>query len=157
MYPPLGPFGLPPIPKASRAWMAPTSYESNRQTHSTSSLPPSLRTATEPGPPFPLKTHALKDILFQHCMHGGTRSKWTRWRSNTPAFVPLALVCTGGHTHQPFSAQRQQGSWRFDKACEAAYPQLLCTNISRCVLDMARATGMDTSIRADQAARRSAF
>jgi hypothetical protein len=71
------------------------------------------------------------DIFFQHCMHGGTRDKWTRLRcSPSHAYQSLALVCDRSHTHEQWGPS---GRGKFFTADEAAFPDVLCSRIANIV------------------------
>jgi len=72
----------------------------------------------------------VDDVLFAHCMFGGTRNKVTRlrcWPAQT--FVGIAKFCDGGHVHAPWG--RTGGV--FATAQETAYPEQLCIALARSV------------------------
>ncbi|CAE7450708.1 unnamed protein product, partial [Symbiodinium necroappetens] len=49
------------------------------------------------------------EVLFDHCMHGGTRDKCTRWWCSDHFFDSLALRCSKDHPH---------ASWRLPTLCD---------------------------------------
>ena len=80
-----------------------------------------------------LKCPTAGDILFQHCMHGGHRDKWTRLRSSPmPAFAPLSRTCDNSHPHKPWGSS---APGKFATAEEAEFPDVLCDRIAACVRD----------------------
>ena len=73
--------------------------------------------------------NALHSVLFDNCMHGGSRQKRTRIDCTTSAYNDLALDCDGGHEHQPYNI-KFDGHWKFDTAAEGAYPDVLCQRMA---------------------------
>ena len=61
--------------------------------------------------------------LFQACMHGSQRDKWSLWVANWLEVQSLSAVCDQKHEHAPWGRLRS-GAWA--TADEAAYPRLLC-------------------------------
>ena len=74
---------------------------------------------------------SVGDVMFQHCMHGGARDKWTRLRCYPASvFASLALSCNKDHVHKQWGAA---GPGRFYTADEAEFPPLLCSRIASLV------------------------
>ena len=69
--------------------------------------------------------------LFQGCMHGGTRDKWSLWIGNWNELLGLIAVCDGLHEHSPWG---RLGSGAWATAEEAAYTRLLCVRYLRLLL-----------------------
>eukprot|EP00435_Cladocopium_sp_Y103_P049576 s2642_g15.t1 len=73
---------------------------------------------------------------FDHCMHGGTRDKSTRWWSYNPRdpqanlFTSLNLQCDGSHSHSSWKPFRDGKRLRFPTTDEAKYPVLLCQRVA---------------------------
>ena len=67
------------------------------------------------------------EIILEHCMHGGTRDKSTRWWASDHVLSPLAMRCSRNHSHASWTPSIQSKKRaRFPTHEEAAYPQLLC-------------------------------
>ena len=64
--------------------------------------------------------------LFQGCMHGGTRDKWSLWLCNWTGLSVLRAVCDGKHEHAKWGVVSSAQGSSFATAEEAAYPRLLC-------------------------------
>ncbi|CAE7426050.1 unnamed protein product [Symbiodinium sp. CCMP2456] len=60
------------------------------------------------------------EVVFDACMHGGTRDKRALLWCSDDRFLPLALLCSRDHAHD-----------------EAAYPHLLCERMAYIVADLA--------------------
>ena len=85
------------------------------------------------------------DVDFQNCAHGGTRAKWTRFRTHMPYFAQLQAVCPGiseSHKHEPWGLIKSDGRVGFAIAAETAYPSILCRKMCSCVVDQAHAAGI---------------
>ena len=72
----------------------------------------------------------VQDKLYDACMHGGTRLKHQRLRSNISELQDMAGLCDGQHTHEPYTYSRTAG---FDTSKEAIYPWEFCENVARLV------------------------
>ena len=72
------------------------------------------------------------DVIFDACMHGGTRAKSTKLLVSDPAFSELAILCDGNHQHEAWTLERTQESWIFATAAEAAYATLFCNRYTEC-------------------------
>jgi hypothetical protein len=76
------------------------------------------------------------DSFFDHCMHGGTRDKSTRWWSYNPRqphvnlVASLSLQCDGQHQHASWKPIRHGKRIQFPTAEEAKYPFILCQRIA---------------------------
>jgi hypothetical protein len=86
---------------------------------------------------------ALSDVEFQHCMYGGKRDKWSKWKCVGSFLNHLAVSCDGKHEHAPwglvFDPITQTNS--FATAQEAEYPLELCRQVADSVLRAALANG----------------
>ena len=88
-------------------------------------------------------------ILFDHCMHGGTRDKSTRWWSYNPRqlhsnlFSILSLQCDGQHQHASWKPVRIGKRVQFPTAEEAKYPYIFCQGIAFILRDEAAARGFN--------------
>jgi hypothetical protein len=78
----------------------------------------------------------LIDVSFQHCMHGGTRNKWSTWKCTSPFMTHLSASCDGNHEHAPWGmvVDNETGNRHFATADEAEYPTLLCQKVANAVL-----------------------
>ena len=82
--------------------------------------------------PEAIELQQLPDVFvvdFQQCCHGGFRPVWRRWLTNAEELTVLSARCPGesaNHKHLGFQIRKEKGSWRFDTADEAAYPEKLC-------------------------------
>ena len=76
---------------------------------------------------------SLSEVFFHNCCHGGQRKKGTRWKSTPGVFATLAATCADDHEHLPYQVQQTNGSWSFDTAAEAAYPELLTRRVATAV------------------------
>ena len=65
-------------------------------------------------------------VVFQSCMHGGKRPKWSTWVTNVTELKDLSVQCDGSHAHEPWSMERDGRMWTFATEGEAEYPELLC-------------------------------
>ena len=72
------------------------------------------------------------DVIYDACMHGGTRAKSTKLLVSNPAFSKLAILCDGNHQHEAWALERTQESWIFATAAEAAYATLFCNRYTEC-------------------------
>ena len=75
------------------------------------------------------------EVLFDHCMHGGTRDKCTRWWCSDNFFDSLALRCSKDHPHASWKPRLTASSIDFPTHHEAAYPSLLCERIASLLAD----------------------
>lgn len=83
----------------------------------------------------------LEWVVFQACMHGSTRNKWTAWLSTKGVFSSMAMKCNGAHTHAGWNLVKVDGKWAFDTAAEAEYPRQLCSTAAQLVLACAIDSG----------------
>ena len=66
------------------------------------------------------------EVVFDACMHGGTRPKRTKLLSNCDGLLSMALMCDGSHPHQAWGLSKRDNNWVFATADEAAYPRAMC-------------------------------
>ena len=76
------------------------------------------------------------DVIFDSCMHGGTRAKSTKLRASASAFMTLGVECDGRHHHDAWTIERVNDSWTFATAAEAAYPAVLCNRYAECAASL---------------------
>ena len=81
----------------------------------------------------PAAEHLPEHIVYQACMHGGGRDKFTLLRASSEMLEPLAVLCDGSHRHQPWQPKSVGGKLLFPTHEEAAYPHLLCERIVGCL------------------------
>ena len=79
--------------------------------------------------------------VFQNCMHGSTRDKWTMLRGSTSLMEPLALLCDKKHRHGSWRPRAESGKIIFPTHSEAAYPELFCQRVSGLLMRDAVAKG----------------
>lgn len=79
-----------------------------------------------------------RDVLYDACMHGGSRKKATKLRVNFAEAEALALRCDMQHNHLPWSFDKDKG---FATASEAEYHHVLCTRLAACFAEAARSRG----------------
>ena len=89
----------------------------------------------------PASDHLPEHIVFQACMHGGGRDKFTLLRASSDMLQPLAVLCDGSHRHLPWQPKAMDGKLKFPTHEEAAYPHLLCDRIAGCLLQWFVAQG----------------
>ena len=66
-------------------------------------------------------------VIFDSCIHGGSRKKSTGLLTTLEALIALEGVCQGDHDHLEWGHVRNHdGTIVFDTSKEAAYPKLLC-------------------------------
>ena len=75
---------------------------------------------------------SFHEVIFDACMHGGTRAKSTKLLASSSQFSSLAAQCDGNHQHDPWTVERTNDSWVFATAAEAAYPTVLCNRYAEC-------------------------
>jgi hypothetical protein len=81
--------------------------------------------------------------VLQHCMHGGTRDKKSKFWSYNPRqphvnfLASLGLMCDQSHQHESWKPRWVDGKLFFPTAAEAAYPQILCQRLASLCLDEA--------------------
>ena len=78
---------------------------------------------------WPALVERFYEVLFQNCMHGGKRAKWSLWVSNWKALQGIAATCDGNHEHLPWGVKRTAEGTTFATAEEAEYPLLLCVRV----------------------------
>ena len=84
------------------------------------------------------------DTFLDHCMHGGSRDKASRFwsynpmRPNENMLQTLALKCDGSHIHKSWKPTFQNGVVSFPTKEEAAYPQILCERLASIFLYWAK-------------------
>jgi hypothetical protein len=87
------------------------------------------------------------DTFFDHCIHGGTRDKSTRWWNYNPRvpqvnlFASLGLQCDKQHQHASWKPIRQGKRVQFPTAEEAKYPFILCQRVAFILKQEAAARG----------------
>ncbi|CAE7243210.1 unnamed protein product [Symbiodinium sp. CCMP2592] len=79
-------------------------------------------------------------VVYDACMHGGTRDKTTLLWCSADWFQPLALRCSRDHQHTSWKPRLQPHATSFPTADEAAYPVLLCERMAHIIA--ARAGGL---------------
>ncbi|CAE7700800.1 unnamed protein product [Symbiodinium sp. CCMP2592] len=79
-------------------------------------------------------------VVYDACMHGGTRDKTTLLWCSADWFQPLALRCSRDHQHASWKPRLQPHATSFPTADEAAYPVLLCERMAHIIA--ARAGGL---------------
>ena len=93
----------------------------------------------------------LEDALFHQCAHGGHRPKKTRWRGTAGVFRALVKQCPGeskSHKHLPWGFVLGNGGRKqFATADEAAYPDDLCSVVTRCVSRELVRSGVDLALQ----------
>ena len=66
-------------------------------------------------------------VIFDSCIHGGSRKKSTGLLTTLEALIALEGECQGDHDHLEWGHVRNHdGTIVFDTSKEAAYPKLLC-------------------------------
>ncbi len=99
-------------------------------------LPCTLRTA-------PSTLSEVQDVVFQNCMHGGKRDKWTRLRcGHADAFAALQATCDRSHQHAPWGP-KSPSCGGFYSAEEAEFPQQLCQKMAKAAWEAAEACGIN--------------
>jgi len=76
---------------------------------------------------------SLTEVFFHNCCHGGQRKKGTRWKSSPGVFHTLSATCQNDHDHLPYQVHTEDGTWIFDTASEAAYPELLTQRVAAAI------------------------
>ena len=71
----------------------------------------------------------MHTVIWDNCMHGGSRAKRTRLDATTQAYENIRADCDGKHNHEPYKIYLD-GVWKFDTSIEGAYPDLLCKRLS---------------------------
>ncbi|CAE7743608.1 unnamed protein product [Symbiodinium sp. CCMP2592] len=79
-------------------------------------------------------------VVYDACVHGGTRDKTTLLWCSADWFQPLALRCSRDHQHASWKPRLQPHATSFPTADEAAYPVLLCERMAHIIA--ARAGGL---------------
>ena len=86
--------------------------------------------------------------VLQHCMHGGTRDKKSKFWSYNPRkpdtniLESLGILCDGQHQHDSWKPRWVNGKLFFPTAEEAAYPTILCQRFASICLDEAKCRGL---------------
>ncbi|CAE7717441.1 unnamed protein product [Symbiodinium sp. CCMP2592] len=76
-------------------------------------------------------------VVYDACMHGGTRDKTTLLWCSDDWFQPLALRCSRDHQHASWKPRLQPHATSFPTADEAAYPVLLCERMAHIIAERA--------------------
>ncbi|CAE7029174.1 unnamed protein product [Symbiodinium sp. CCMP2456] len=74
-------------------------------------------------------------VVFDACMHGGTRDKRGLLWCSDDRFLPLALLCSRDHAHASWRPRVLAGKATFPAKDEAAYPHLLCERMAYIVAE----------------------
>ncbi|CAE7224658.1 unnamed protein product [Symbiodinium sp. CCMP2456] len=74
-------------------------------------------------------------VVFDACMHGGTRDKRGLLWCSDDRFLPLALLCSRDHAHASWRSRVLAGTATFPAKDEAAYPHLLCERMAYIVAE----------------------
>ena len=88
--------------------------------------------------------------ILQHCMHGGTRDKKSKFWSHNPRkpdenfLASLGLLCDQSHQHESWKPRWTDGKLFFPTVAEAAYPHVLCQRMASLCLDEAKARGVSS-------------
>lgn len=82
--------------------------------------------------------------IFQSCMYGGARPKWTRVAANFKIIESLSLSCDGRHTHAKWGKtfDPETGKEVFATSLEAQYPRKLCIALVHVVLQQLHSQGL---------------
>ena len=86
--------------------------------------------------------------ILQHCMHGGTRDKKSKFWSYNPRkpdtniLESLGILCDGQHQHDSWKPRWVNGKLFFPTAEEAAYPTILCQRFASICLNEAKCRGL---------------
>ena len=88
------------------------------------------------------------DVVFDACMHGGSRAKSTKLLVSSSSFQVLGILCDDSHQHEPWTLDRVNDSWVFATAAEAAYPSLLCRRYADCAKDLVSAEQLQYTAKA---------
>ena len=84
----------------------------------------------------------LERASFHACCLGSTRRKNTAWVSTGGIYGALNAVCDYSHPHGEWSVRWTSEGWRFDTSSEAAYPTVLAQRATACLVEAARARGI---------------
>ena len=84
-------------------------------------------------------------VVFRNCMHGGKRTKRTKWWATKPTFSSLAAQCDGSHSHAHWTPVQRGAGVQFPTAEEAAYPHLLCQRVVDLLVQHAESLGATTT------------
>ena len=92
--------------------------------------------------PFKEVEHMLPiQTIFQNCMHGSSRDKWTLLKSSTELPQPLAALRDKKHRRESWQPRTQDGKLCFPAHSEAAYPGLFCQRVAGLLLRDSMAKG----------------
>ena len=86
--------------------------------------------------------------VLQHCMHGGTRDKKSKFWSYNPRkpdtniLESLGILCDGQHQHDSWKPRWVDGKLFFPTAEEAAYPTILCQRFASICVNEAKCRGL---------------
>ncbi len=89
-----------------------------------------------------IESGLLREIIFQQCMWGSTRNKWSTWYVSHSCFDEMAILCDGQRQHEGWTIKSVQGKWHFSTSDEAEYPQQLCDKVAEVLLQQAIDAGV---------------
>ena len=83
----------------------------------------------------------MQSVVFDMCMHGGSRPKSTKLLCSSNDFQSLALTCDKSHEHLPWSVKWAKSGWLFSTHLESAYPAVLAERMAACFKQAAVGAG----------------
>lgn len=91
---------------------------------------------------------AFVSVVFDMCMHGGTKDKSTKLLVSDAAFLNLAMLCDKSHAHTAWTIHKGADQWHFATAAEAEYPGLLCSRYAAVASSLVPSEQLDYTSRA---------
>ena len=88
----------------------------------------------------------LEHVIFDMCMHGGSRDKRTKLLSSPNLFSPLALDCDNSHTHESWTPYQSHGELVYPTAAEAEYLAELSKRMAACLVEAVQAMGLEPRV-----------
>ena len=76
---------------------------------------------------------AMEDNVFQACMYGSDRDKWTTIKATSGRYTDIRKTCDGNHKHRSWVPQKVDQGVHFPTAQETEYPKKLCETMASCL------------------------
>ena len=80
-------------------------------------------------------------VVYQNCMYGSRKDKWSTWLTNLDALSGLKRLCDGKHNHEPYRILKADSKWTFDTSGEAEYSPELCKEAANLIVEGLRKRG----------------